>query len=163
MLLLEMQSRQQHSAGTGTSMTMAALMESAILLGRDASVNLGVKTATVAAAHSGLPDSGDWLIVSVAEAEAPEDATTASKTSQASVPNTALPSPMAAIAVPSDGAVAASITAGTLKTSTLELGVPVSTKKVRVSALTTRGHDALQRGICPRAVRDISHIPAEWC
>mmetsp|Transcript_1152 Transcript_1152/g.3471 ORF Transcript_1152/g.3471 Transcript_1152/m.3471 type:complete len:371 (-) Transcript_1152:2134-3246(-) len=120
-------------------MTMAALMESAILLGRDASVNLGVKTATVAAAHSGLPDSGDWLIVSVAEAEAPEDATTASKTSQASVPNTALPSPMAAIAVPSDGAVAASITAGTLKTSTLELGVPVSTKKPKTPR-TRRGN-----------------------
>ena len=47
---------------------MAALMDSAVVLGWEASSDLGAKASPVAASLGNLPESGDWLIVSVGEA-----------------------------------------------------------------------------------------------
>lgn len=47
---------------------MAALMDSAVVLGWEASSDFGAKASPAAGSLSALPESGDWLIVSIAEA-----------------------------------------------------------------------------------------------
>jgi len=114
---------------------MVTLMDSAVFLGAEESLELSVKAEPAAAtAHSSIPDGSDWLIVSAAEAAGEDEGAPSPQAPPPQAPVDAL------VAQSVAGSPASSLAAvRALDVDSLDLGLPYSPKKVSKRAASLRG------------------------